>query len=225
MSNLTRAAAVGLLLLCASLGGCSTTDARPDERQFTSRDLPTVDPDKAYRVANALVRREFGRVTGSAESRRLTSEPSEYTASAGSGSARDLVGGRSGMRRDCKVSVSPRGQGSVARFRVDVYRRDTAKRDLLLPENNRLSDNPSSATPIERDAALSRRQSEVWTYVRRDYTLENALLDELVDQCERDRPAARDASREATLEPAADRSDRATLEKSAGQDPSPRSEP
>jgi hypothetical protein len=125
-----------------------------------------------------VLQREFGRLTVDRERRKIVSQPSEYSAVGESGTARDLVGARSRMRRTATFVAVPRGGGTAARLRVDVERQDTAHRASHPPDAYRLSDSPAY-TPIERDAATTARQNTVWVKVRRDLRLERALLGEL----------------------------------------------
>ena len=77
--------------------------------------------------------------------------------------------------------VVPRGGSTTARLRIDLERQDTAQRAASPPDAYRLSDSPAY-TPIERDAATTDQQNTVWTKVKRDRSLERALLEELCEQ-------------------------------------------
>lgn len=147
---------------------------------FQSR-VVAAPPDEVFQAGQLLLRREFGRLTVEPDVRQAVSQPVEYHTSAGSGTTRDLYRGRSTMRRIAHFSVVRRSDQSVARLRIDVERQDTARREVFRPESYRLSDAPSQ-TPIERDAATTTRQNTVWTFVRRDRSLERALLAELEER-------------------------------------------
>jgi hypothetical protein len=161
-----------------SLVGCSQG---MDTRTFQARVLDGASPDDVLLAAQVLLRREFGRVDLEPGTRRIVSQPAEYQTSSESGTARDLYGGRSTMRRIAHFAVAKRGEGSIARLRIDVERQDTARQEVFRSEPSRLSDAPSQ-TPIERDAATTTRQNTVWTFVKRDRQLERALLAELQEQ-------------------------------------------
>ncbi len=138
-------------------------------------------PEEVLDYGAVLLRREFGRVAARETGRKLVSAPSEYTTESESDSARDLYRGRSRMRQQAQLVVSPSGSGSVARLRVDIERKDTGRDRAMRPLNPRLSDAPGDETAINSDAALAPSQNITWTRVRRNRTLERRLLDELVD--------------------------------------------
>jgi hypothetical protein len=149
-----------------------------DATGYTTRLIDSGDPDHVLQAAEVVLRREFGRLRVDYEQRRIESDPVEYSTASDSGTARDLVGVRSRMRRVARFVAVRRGRGTLARLRVDLERQETAQRAASPPDAYRLSDSPAY-TPIERDAATTRRQNTVWAKVRRDQRLERALLDEL----------------------------------------------
>ena len=82
-----------------------------------------------------------------------------------------------------RFDINVKGLGvGLARLRIDVERQDTDHRRVQQYQGTRLSDTPGGHTPIERDAATTRSQNTVWARVRRDRTLERALLDELQER-------------------------------------------
>lgn len=158
------------------LTGCATeasVQMRPQERIIACD-----NEDEVLVVASRILQREFGRMQ-TQEGRRLVSYPAEYSTSRASGTARDLYGGRSTMRRIAAFEVGRRGDQTVARLRIDVERQDTERQRVMHPTGHRLSDTPGSETPITQDAATTESQNTVWTRVRRDTSLERALLEEL----------------------------------------------
>lgn len=163
-----------LVAVAAWSSGCAED---LESRQFQTR-LVSADADTVLQAAEVALRREFPRVTVDRAAGRITSEPLEYTTATESGTSRDLVRGASSMRRVAACSVSPRGERAVLRLRIDVQRQDTARRDVVQPEQGRISDTPGY-TPIDRDSATTREQNAVWTFVRRDRQLERALLEEI----------------------------------------------
>jgi hypothetical protein len=176
---MTRLAALSALLpLAIALTGCAPG---VDARSFQSRVIRSAAPDDVFRAAQVILRREFGPLEIESDARRLVSRRVEYRTTSDSGSARDLYGGRSTMRRIARFSVGQRGDGAVARLGIDVERLDTARREAFQPDRYRLTDAPSQ-TPIERDAATSTRQNTVWTFVKRDLRFERALLAELQER-------------------------------------------
>ena len=148
---------------------------------FQTRVIRPASPEDVFRTAQVVLRREFGPLEVDRDAHRIDSRPEEYRTATGSGTARDLYGGWSTMRRVAHFSMSSRSDGVVVRLRVDLERQDTSRREIFQPESHRLSDTPDQ-TPIQRDAATTARQNTVWTFVKRDQRLERALLAELQEQ-------------------------------------------
>ncbi len=164
------------LVLC--LTGCNQG---LENRGFQARVIQATSPDDVFLTAQIILRREFGPLNIESDARRLVTQPVEYQTSSDSGTARDFYGGRSTMRRVAHLAVAKRGDGAIARLRIEIERKDTARQEVFQPERSRISDAPSQ-TPIERDAATTTRQNTVWTFVKRDRRLERALLVELQEQ-------------------------------------------
>jgi hypothetical protein len=162
-------AIVVVLSGCASDGG-----ATPG---FTRR---AVDgpPAEVLQAGDALLKREFGRTQLNRGELTVTTEPVESTATSGSGTARDLYGGTTRLRRRATLVVESHGQLSVACLRVEVERQDTQRRSSVSPATGRLGDSPSQ-TPPPDDVATTEQQNAVWTRVKRDTELEQDLLTEL----------------------------------------------
>jgi hypothetical protein len=169
-------ALLATLLLC--LSGCSQG---LETSSFQSRVIRTASPDEVFRAAQVILRREFGPLRIEPDARRIVTLPAEYQTSSDSGTARDLYRGRSTVRRIAHFAVARRGDSSIARLRVEIERMDTARQEAFQPDRSRLSDAPGQ-TPIERDAATTTRQNTVWTFVKRDQSLERSLLAELQEQ-------------------------------------------
>ena len=176
-----RGRIVVLTLMLAGLpAGCGPSEslrARPQQRV-----VDAADPDAVLAAAAVILQREFGHVQIDRIGRRIVTAPAEFTTARDSGTARDLYGGRSTMRHIGTLDVGRRDGKVVVRLRIDVQRRDTARQRAMHPRGHRLSDTPGAETPITRDAATTERQNTVWTHVRRDRTLERALLEELREQ-------------------------------------------
>ncbi|MBU0638731.1 MAG: hypothetical protein KKB50_07695 [Planctomycetes bacterium] len=171
-------AGLSVLLLSVALGGCSQS---VPASAYQSRVIESASVEEVFAAAQTLLRREFGRLTIDPEAYKIVTVPAEYRTVSDSGTARDLVGAPSRMRRSATLVVTKRGTEVVARLRVDLERQDTAQRAALEPAAGRLSDTPAY-TPIERDAATTEQQNTVWTHVKRDRRLERALLEELRDE-------------------------------------------
>lgn len=188
MNRVLSVAGVMALGVCA---GCATPGSL---RAAEQRVVAGATPDEVLTEAATILQREFGRVSVDRTALRVLSVPAEYSTVRDSGSARDLYGGRSTMRRVATFHVGRgKGGGAVAHLRIEIERQDVVGQQIMQPRSHRLSDSPGHETPIDRDAATTARQNTVWTRVRRDTKLERALLEEL-----RERLARRVAGNEET---------------------------
>jgi hypothetical protein len=166
-----------LLCLIPVVGmGCA---AAPDASRFATRAIQAADQDAVFAAAIPIMRREFGRIDVD-RSGRWIEATRVYSADDQSNTARDLVRAPSTLRQNALMHVRRSGDTAVAEIRVDIQRRDTERRRMMMSSPTRLTDRPSS-TPIDRDAATTTKQNEVWTNVRRDRPLERSLLEELAE--------------------------------------------
>lgn len=175
---MTRLSCCSVLLLTPVFVGCTSPTASLDMQQ---RVIANADPEVVLAAARVMLAREFGRVRVEPEARRIEAGPAEYSTHSDSGTARDLVGARSTMRRKASFSLGRAEKTQVvARLRVEIERKDTQRQAFMRPPGGeRISDTPGQQTPIDADAATSYEQNTVWTRVRRDTRLEQALLEEL----------------------------------------------
>ncbi|RMF79035.1 MAG: hypothetical protein D6744_09490 [Planctomycetota bacterium] len=168
-----RTALTGSLLLLVVSTGCTAPGAA---RGSLTRHFADVSPDEAYAATQIVLREHFRRVTADHTRMKLESQPVEYRTSRDSGTSRDLYRGSTLMRRTAHASVSGHGDaGATVRLRIEIERQDTRRAEVIRPDENRLTDAPGY-TPIERDAATTREQNTVWTFVRRDLRLERELM-------------------------------------------------
>jgi hypothetical protein len=170
-----RLAAAATLYAAALCTGCSDT---PPVELYQSRLIDCPAPVEVLRAAADELRTDFGRVSVDEAALRIETQPAEFVSNRQTGSARDLVGVKSTLRRTARFVAQPRGGQTLARVRIDVERLDITRDAFLVQSEDRLSDRPN-LTPIERDAATSAEQNRHWTRVRRDSQLERALLDAL----------------------------------------------
>jgi hypothetical protein len=204
----TRLGALAATILFACiLAGCATdgTAAARNEPPAlrgddSTRVIPNATVEETLASAATLLQREFPRVRVDRAKSRVTTDPAEFTAHSNSGSARDLVGGRSVMRRIGVLQVNQEGSNVVARLRIAVERRDTDRQQPVRPVglggDVYGNDSPGVTSPLDQDAATSPSQNAVWTFIRRERTLERSLLEELRDQFARRSPEAREAEAE-----------------------------
>lgn len=178
---MTRLLFASLLVGCWFCTGC----AAPTRHNHQQRVIRGASTDAVLAEAAVVLQREFGRLQVDPVTHRIVTQPVEFTTQRSSGTARDLYGGRSTMRRKATFTVVDQDDSPVARLRIDVERRDTVRRAIMQPRSHRISDAPGHETPIDRDAATTHEQNTVWTQVRRDTKLERALLEELRERLER----------------------------------------
>lgn len=175
-----RLAAVTLPLFAALwCAGCASPETGMRARAVF---LPGADPDTVFDAATAMLRRNFGTVRADRTARTIEAGPSEFTTRTGSGTVRDLYGGVSRMRRRATMWILPREGGTLARLRVVIEREDTERTSAVPRQDYRLADWPAARTAIDRDAATTAEQNEVWTFVRRDLRSEQRLLDALASR-------------------------------------------
>lgn len=167
--------AASLLVGCQSGGGPSSVSAGPMQQ----RTLRGSSVDAVLAEGAAILRREFPRVRIDPETRSISADPVEFVSARDTGLAREVVGGRSTMRRKAMMIVGERGDAVVVRLRIDVERRDTERQKVAQPRGYRLGDTPGAESPIDEDAATTVEQNTVWTPLRRDARLERELLEEL----------------------------------------------
>ncbi len=173
------AAAIVPLLALSWCVGCASPEASLRARSVF---LPGADPDAVFDAARELLRRDFGTVQVNRSTRTIESGPSEFTTRTDSGTVRDLYGGVSRMRRRATMWVLPRENGTLARLRIVIEREDTERTSAVPRQDYRLADWPAAQTAIDRDAATSAEQNEVWTFVRRDLRGEQRVLDALASR-------------------------------------------
>ncbi len=171
------------LAALAGLGGCeSASRSAVTTAGLEQRALGDAPPEAVLAEALAILKREFGRAKVDVETRSIETGYVEYSTSRESGAARDLVGGRSVMRRKAVCIIGRRGEVTVARMRIDVERRDTEQQSITQPRGAPFGDSPGQQSAIDRDAATTTSQGIVWTPVRRDFQLEKQLLAELQEK-------------------------------------------
>jgi hypothetical protein len=209
-------ALAAILTLACLLAGCATdgTAARRTEPTAlrgddSSRVIPNATAEETLASAATLLQREFPRVRVERDKSRVITDPAEFTTHSNSRSARDLVGGRSVMRRVGVLQVAQDGPNVVARLRIEVERRDTERQQLVRPMglggDVYGNDSPGVTSPLDQDAATSPTQNAVWTFIRRERTLERSLLEELRDEFARRSPEAREAEAEGAAKTATTR--------------------
>jgi len=168
------------MLVSVFATSCSETQRR-DSRPGTSASrwnriaLPDAGTEDAFDAAIAATRQYFPSFDASRADLRIETSWAEYTQRGGTDRIRDNAFKTSNrMRRKATVMITSSGSGSIALCEVHVQRLDTADQRAF-QQHREFNDVPNS-TPIERDAAVSGSQSESWTDVARDSTLERNIL-------------------------------------------------
>lgn len=168
----------GLAALLAS--GCAAEVGSPTYQQ-ASVPIEDASPDEVFSVARDLLAAEFPRLAADRSTYTIRTEPVEFTVDRDSGTARDLLGGASRLRRYAEFTTAARDGSTRAWLRVMIERKDTDRQVTLTPATGKHGETPAY-TPIEVDAATTEAQNTVWTRVRRDRGLERALLRDLQAQ-------------------------------------------
>ena len=109
----------------------------------------------------------------------IVTVPLEYTAKETVASVSDVfVPSNHTFRKTATVRVDPSApNGSTVSVRVDVQRRDT-KAMQAFAYQRQAEDRPNN-TPAYASAGASREKNEVWTDVRREYSEEEMILNEI----------------------------------------------
>lgn len=163
---------------CSSNGGDGVVD-RPRVEGWSQRRATGVSGQQAADAAKASLQQWFGRVNTQPGSTLLVQGgPSEYTQKGGGDRVRDTVGFNNRLRRTATVQIRPVDDGCIIQCVVERQRLDTADQRVL-QENRGGSDVPN-ATPIERDAGLTRSQQDSWTDLPRDRDMERTILNSII---------------------------------------------
>ncbi len=180
MTRVVRPTLLAALLLTAALAvGCASPDL---ELRARARLLPGARAAEVFDAARALLAREFQTVRADRQAGRIEAGPVVFTTTRSSGTVRDLYGGASRMRRRATMWVLPRGDGTLVRLRVVIEREEGQRTQAVPRQSYRLADWPAAETALDRDAATSAEQNELWMFVRRDLRLERQLLDRLAER-------------------------------------------
>lgn len=181
---MTRVATLVCFTMSAWLAGCAATDSRtaaPRPGESLARSIDSPDADAVLREAYEILKRDFDGARIDRERRIVISASVEYSATRDTGTPSDFVGVPNTLRRTAIVACEPLEGGTLARVRVDVERRDTQRRQAMQREETQFGDTPRQ-TAIERDAATTPRQNDVWTRIRRDRVLEQQILADIANR-------------------------------------------
>ncbi len=175
-----------------AMSGCSEADSGGIFGQRTDGwsqvALPNVNRDVAFDAGLYAMRQWFRLEEIAPETGMVRSATEEFQQRGGTGRIRDTaIGYNNRMRRTATLVLQDTGTGSIAKCIVRVQRLDTADHRVFR-DNERFQDYPGD-TPIDRDAGVSAGQTEAWTDMPRDRTLEREILNLI-----RSRASAVDAS-------------------------------
>ena len=184
MCRKSAAAMLGAIL-AVSTWGCSGLELGlpPAEKAsgWQRVELPDISQDQAMAAGRKAMGQYFRSMETSPRSGKIHGPTVEYVQSGGTGRIRDgALKHKNRMRRQATLWISASPSGCVVRCRVRVQRLDTA--DHRLFQNQRQFDDLPSATPIDREAATTKSQNEVWTEMPRDRRFESELLQVLLSR-------------------------------------------
>lgn len=176
--------AIFLLYPLILLAGCASTDSRPvapRPGESLARSIDSPDVNAVLLEAYEILRRDFDGARIDRDRRIVISDSVEYSATRDTGTPSDLVGVPNTLRRTAIVTCEPLEHATLVRVRVDIERRDTQRRQAMLREETQFGDSPRQ-TAIERDAATTPRQNDVWTRIRRDRAVEQQILADIANR-------------------------------------------
>ena len=180
VNRLGLPAVVGVVLVSLVVGGCSdlgssAIDRRGRSAGWSQITLPDVSVDEAYVAGRYAVSQWFRLIEDDPSRGYLESAYEEGTQRGGTGRLRDTaVNYPNRVRRRAMMMVEPRGTGCTVKCRVAVQRLDTADHRVFR-QNDQFGDVPND-TPIDRDAATSASQNQVWTDLPRETSREREIL-------------------------------------------------
>jgi len=170
---------LGCMVLVVGATGCSDLESPGSGggrmTGWSQTVLPDTPRDAAFDAGVYAMRQWFHLAETVPEEGLVRGATEEYQQEGGTGRIRDdAVGYRNRMRRTAALVIGERETGCVAKCRVRVQRLDTADHRVFR-RNEQFGDVPNE-TPIDRGAAVSTRQDQVWTDMPRDRALERQIL-------------------------------------------------
>jgi hypothetical protein len=165
--------AVGALLLLLLSAGCAARGPSPLE--FTVRQFSEMDRQTAMERAEiALITMGYEIDRRDEEAGVITTKPVRGPAGGEPRAPRISISDRSPTRHICEVRVTRGDAGTNVHCRVVVQQLATEAHRMFLQDRG-ISDSPA-VTPIEREAATTEAQNQVWQAIRRDKIKERELL-------------------------------------------------
>jgi hypothetical protein len=165
--------AVGVLLLPLPYAGCAARGPSPLE--FTVRQFSEMDRQTAMqRAETTLITMGYEIDRYDEQSGVITTRPVRGPASGESRVPRISISDRSPTRHICEVRVKRGDTGTHVYCRVLVQQLATEAHRMFLNDRS-ISDSPAD-TSIDREAATTEAQNQVWRTIRRDKIRERALL-------------------------------------------------
>lgn len=171
---------IGGLLLVGSTG-CATSP--PSELLFHVRPMTGISTEAAFGLGErALTSLGYAIDLSDLDSGRLTTVPILSSGRGEPASSGTNLGRPVAVRRIAEFRVHPMGDSVRVYCRVVVQQRLVGAERMYLRQAP-ISDLPGE-TPIERGAATTGKQNEVWRTVRRDKVRERQIMDALIDLAE-----------------------------------------
>lgn len=167
------------IVLVLMVAGCSQEATRPGGSPGTTATIDNVSVDAVLPAAEKALRRHCYEIAAVNYARStVVTVPLEYTAQETVASVSDVFApSRHTFRKTATVRVDPSApNGAAVSVRVDVQRRDTKAMQAFAYQ--RQGDDRPNNTPAFA-AGANREQTEVWTDIRREYSEEQILLDDI----------------------------------------------
>lgn len=161
------------------LGGCASQG--PSAAGFTIRQIEGADRAVAFRAGErALLDLGYRIEEGDESVGILTTQPIFSDAPNNAAPARFHLSSKSRFRRIVHLRLASSADAVSVACKVVVQRRTTEVHRMFA--HDRGGYDAPAETPIDRDAATTGRQNDVWQIVRRDKPAERAILAAVLEQ-------------------------------------------
>jgi len=168
----TRLGMLGLSLLAATATGCS--EPAPSARTFTYMRLTNVSRDQAFVAATQAMSERFRLERVDRAAGIITSTPTESEEVGTRGRVGDVVGAKRRVRTSAITRVHGSANNAEIWCKVVIEQNETNEQRLFASDVG-MNDMPTE-TAADRGGATTPEQNTVWRTIRRDKTVERAVL-------------------------------------------------
>ena len=169
----------GLAVVLPGLGACAAS--RPTAVNFAVRHLRNVERSKVLDAAEVALSDLGYRIDQRNAAMGIVTTHPIFDVRGDEPARRGLrISSPGRTRRLAEVRVVPAADALGVYCRV-IVQEQTTQAHRLLAQDGVGADTPSD-TPIEREAATTRRQNTVWQTFRRDKAAERCILASIIDQ-------------------------------------------